>query len=66
MSFISSFEFAKVIVREPRIFFWVPASIPEAAAVIPKGAKIFYANGTGTFISGPAILLNNKPKNPPD
>ena len=47
-------------------FFLIPASIAEAAAVIPNVAKIFSAKGTPTFVSGPANLLNNDPKNPPD
>ena len=47
-------------------FFWIPASIAEAAAVIPNGAKIFFAKGIAAFINGPANLLNNDPKNPPD
>ena len=38
----------------------------EAAAVIPNGAKIFFAKGTVTFINGPANVLNNDPKNPPN
>ena len=38
----------------------------EAGAVIPNGAKIFSANGTATFINGPANLLNNESKNPTD
>ena len=40
--------------------------IAEAAAVIPNGANIFFAKGTATSINGPANLLNNNPKNPPD
>ena len=35
-------------------FFFIPALIAEAAAVIPNGAKIFFAKGTATFINGPA------------
>ena len=31
-----------------------------------NGPKIFFASGTATFINGPANLLNNDPKNPPD
>ena len=46
--------------------FLITASMAEAAAVIPNGAKIFFANGSATFINGPAILLNNEPKNPTD
>ena len=48
------------------IFVWIPTSTAEAAAVIPKGAKTFFAIGFATFINGPANLLNNDPKNPPD
>ena len=40
------------------VFFWIPASIAEATAVIPDGAKAFFAKGIATF--------NNDPKNPPD
>ena len=28
--------------------------------------KLFFAKGDATFINGPANLLNNDPKNPPD
>ena len=51
MSFISSFEIIKVVVPEPYIFFWIPALIAEAAAVIPNGAKTFFAKGIATFIN---------------
>ena len=44
--------------------YWIPASIDEAAAVIPNGAKTFFAKETPTFTN--ANLLNNDPKNPPD
>ena len=42
MSFISLFEIVKVVIPEPCIFFWITASIAEAAAVIPKGANILF------------------------
>ena len=48
------------------MFFFIPASISEAAAVIPNGAKTFFAKGIATFINEPANLLNNDPQNPPD
>ena len=38
----------------------------EAAAVIPNGAKTFFAKGIVIFINGPGNLLNNDPKNPPN
>ena len=47
-------------------FFLNPESIAEAAAVIPNGTKKCFANRIATFINGPANLLNNDPKNPPD
>ena len=53
MSFISSFEIINVVVPEPCIFFSIPASIAEAAAVIPNGTKTFFAKGIATFFNGP-------------
>ena len=47
------------------VFFWNPASIAKAAAVIPNGAKTCFAKGIAIFNNGPANLLNNDPKNPP-
>ena len=66
MQFISSFETIKVLVPEPYVFFWIHASIAEAAAIITNIAKIFFANGTATSTNWPANLLNNEPKNNPD
>ena len=66
MSFISSFEIIKVVVPEPSIFFWISAPIAEAAPVIPNKAKTTSAKGITAFINGPANILNNDPKNPPD
>ena len=43
ISFISPFEIIKVVVPEPCIFFRIPASIAEAASVVPNGAKTFFA-----------------------
>ena len=66
ISFISSFEIIKVVISELCIFFWIPASIAEAAAVISNGAKKYFAKGTATSINGPASLLDNDHKNLPD
>ena len=41
-------------------FFLIPASVAETAAVIPNGAKIFFAKGIATFINGSATLLSEK------
>ena len=56
MSLISSFEIIKVAVPEPYIFFGLLHQQLLLAAVIPNGAKIFFAIGTA-FINVPAILL---------
>ena len=48
------------------IFFWIPASIAGAAAVVPNGTKIFFAKETATFNNEPVNLLNNDPTSPPD
>ena len=61
-SFISLFEIIKVVVPEPCIFFLIPASIADIAAVNPKGAKTIFAIGTASFINGPASLLNKATK----
>ena len=66
MSFISLFEIVYVGVSESCIFFSIPASIAEAAALNSNGAKTFFAKEIATFINGPANLLNNDPKNSPD
>ena len=47
-------------------FFCILPSIADIAAVKPNGANTFLANGNATFIDGPANLLNNLPKKPPD
>ena len=47
-------------------FFCILLSIADIAAVKPNGANTFLANGIATSINGPANLLNNLPKNPPE
>ena len=53
-------------IQSPLIFFCILPSIADIAAVKPNGANTFLDNGIATFINGPANLLNNLPKNPPD
>ena len=60
MSFISSFEIINVVVPEPCIFFGIPASIAKATAVIPNGAKTFFAKRIATFINGPVLESSRK------
>ena len=61
MSIISSFKIIKIVVPEPAIFFLIPTSVTEAAAVVPNGAKTFFVEGIATFINRLANLLNNHP-----
>ena len=63
ISFFSSVGIIKVIAPEPYFFFffWIPASIVEASAVTPNGAKTSFAKGIATLINGSANLLNNDP-----
>ena len=65
ISFISSTSIIN-LTPEPCIFFCILPSSTDIAAVKPNGAHTFLANGIATFINGPANLLNNLPKNPPD
>ena len=65
ISFMSSCSIIN-LTSEPCIFFCILPSIADIAAVRPNGANTFLANGNATFINGPANLLNNLPKNPPD
>ena len=51
---------------EPCIFFCILPSVVDIAALKPNAANTFLANGIATFSNGPANLLNNLPKNPPD
>ena len=46
--------------------FCILPPIADIAAVKSNGANTFLANGIATFINGPASLLSNLPKNPPD
>ena len=69
MLFISFFfGIIRVVVSESCIYCGIAASIAEAAAVIPNGAKMIFANGTATFINrrANAKLLNNEHRSPPD
>ena len=56
-----------VFAQEPWIFFWIPASVANAATVDPNdikmllanGLRIFSINGNPTFKSGLRNLLRN-------
>ena len=50
MSFISSSEIINVVKPDPKIFWWIVASIVNAAAVNPNGIKTVLAYGLSTFL----------------
>ena len=51
MSFFISFEIIKTVAPKPSTFFWISASITEAAAAIPNEAKISFAKRTAAFLN---------------
>ena len=69
MSSISSFDILSVVIPDPKIILWIPASAADAAAVNPNGIKallanglfIFFVNGNPGFSNEPRSLLRNPP-----
>ena len=59
ISFIFSFEIVKVVVPDPKSFFWIAASITDAAAVYPNDNRALLANGLSTFFIKGKISFNN-------
>ena len=66
ISSISSFKIINVIIPEPKIFFWIAASVADAAAVNANGIKTLSANGQSTFFIKGKPGFSNGPKTPPD
>ena len=68
--FISSFEIITAFIPDPKIFFWIAASVANAAAVNSNGFKTLLANGLSTFfIKGNPVFSNGckcLPRNPLD
>ena len=51
ISFTSLFENTNVDILDPKRFFWMAVSVPEAATINPKGTRTLLANG----------VINGKP-----
>ena len=66
---ISSFDIISVG-TVPKIFFCIPASAADAAAVNPNGIKTLLANGLIKFFINGSPVFNNGPRtlprNPPN
>ena len=66
--FISSLEIINVVLLDPNIFFfffWIAASVADAAAVDPNGIKMLLAHGLSTFFIKGNPVLSNGPKSVP-
>ena len=57
MSSISLFDIVSVVFPDRNIFWCIPASAADAAAVNPKGIKTLLANGLITFLSMVILFL---------
>ena len=70
ISFISSFEIINVVIPDHNIFWWIAASVADAATVNPNSIKMYLANLLGTFsIKGNLVFSNglkSLPRNSPD
>ena len=70
ISSISSLEIIYVVIPDPKSFFWIAASVADAAAVNPNGIKSLLASVFSTFfIKWKSVFSNglwNLPKNSPD
>ena len=65
MSFILHLKLLVLLFQNHVFCFGFLHLLELDASIIPNGTEIFFANGTATFINGPAILLNNEPKKQP-
>ena len=56
---ISLFEIINVVISDPKIFFWIAASVAYAVAVKPNGIRtIFLASVSTFFFNGKTTLFN--------
>ena len=70
ISHISWFEITSSVIFDPKILFWIAASVAVAAAVNPNGIKTLLANDLSTSSVKGKQAFSNSPKslpgNPPD
>ena len=65
ISSISSFEIINVVTADAKIFFSIPASATDAAAVNSNGIKALLANDLSTFFAKGKPVFNNGPRSVP-
>ena len=70
ISLIFFSEIINVVVPEPIIFWWIPASVADAATVNTNGIKTLSAKGLSTFpVKGNPVFIKDPkrlPKSNPD
>ena len=68
ISFNSSFENINVVFPYPKIFYWIAASVADAAAINPKDTRTLLASGLIAFpIKGKPVFVKcqrSLPQNP--
>ena len=64
--FISSFGIISAVIPDPKIFFWIAASVSDTAAVNASGIKTLLTNVLSTFfIKGKKTVFSSGPKSLP-
>ena len=63
MSLISSFDVISIVIPDPKMFFWIAASVPDTVGIKPYGVKALLTNVyRAHFIKGRPVF-SNTPKN---
>ena len=62
ISFISSFEIISTVTLDPKIFFWIVASVADVTAVNPNVIRTLLANDLSTVLIKGKPHFNNEPK----
>ena len=65
ISVISLFEIINIVMRNPKVFFWIAAFVADVAAVNHNGNKLLLANAFSTFFIKGKPVFTNSPKSLP-
>ena len=61
-SFISSFVIISLVLPDPKIFFWIVASVADADTLSLNGIEALLANGFIVFFIKGELVFSNRPK----
>ena len=64
-SHISSFEIMNVVIPDLKTYFWIVASVADAAAVVHNDIKILLANSFRSFSIKGKLVFDNSPRSLP-